>query len=369
MIRHFPRPALATAYLAQLLEGGEPLALFSPRRTGKTEFLRKDITPAADAAGMLVVYADLWQDKTSAAVALAYALRSAVDDLSVPSSKAGRGLATPVRGISILGSGVTFGDDAKRAEPQSKFVEIDQLLMRLALESGKKVLLLLDEVQQLGLDQDGEALVAALRASLTKQQGSVYAILTGSSRDQLNDLFFRARAPMYEFASVIRFPLLGKEFIDYALERFRRLTDRTLDGQEMLTAFERLDHRPKLLARLLDHLEVHAQLSVADALDALQAERGGEHDFAGAWRALSALQQAVLARVAASAEIYSAKALENYRARLGTTVNPGSVKRAVDQLRKKGMLTKLSEGLIFESNTFLEFVRNAELEKGSSPPT
>lgn len=365
MIRHFPRPTLAQAYLAQLLEGEEPLALFSPRRTGKTEFLRKDLTPAADAAGMLVVYVDLWQDKTSAAVALTYALSSAVDDLLVPSSKVGRGLAAPVRGVSILGSGVTFGEDAKRAEPESQFVEIDQLLRRLTLESGKKVLLLLDEVQQLALDQDGEAIVAALRASLTKLQGRVYAVLTGSSRDLLNDLFFRAKAPMYEFASVIRFPLLGKEFIEYALERFRRLTDRTLDVQEMLPAFERLDHRPKLLARLLEQLESHPQLSIADALRALQVERDREHDYAGAWRSLSALQQALLVRVAAGAELYSAKALEDYGVRLGTSVNPGSVKRAVDQLRKKGMLTKLSEGLIFESNTFLEFVQKADPEKGS----
>lgn len=63
-IWHCPRPALAKRYLA-LLQAGPVVSttIFAPRRTGKTVFLRKDLTPAADAAGFTVAYVDLWQTR------------------------------------------------------------------------------------------------------------------------------------------------------------------------------------------------------------------------------------------------------------------------------------------------------------------
>src|SRR5574337_1579344 len=38
------------------------LFLAAPRRTGKTTFLRGDLSPALEAAGVAVVYVDLWAD-------------------------------------------------------------------------------------------------------------------------------------------------------------------------------------------------------------------------------------------------------------------------------------------------------------------
>jgi len=359
MLAHYARPKLAKAYLGQLQEGEEPIALFSPRRTGKTAFLRKDLMPAGKAAGFLVVYADIWQDKTSPVAALIYALQTAVDDVKLPQSRAGRGMATPIKKVSVLGTGVDFGDDAQRAMPESKYLRLDALLRELVRECGKKVLLLIDEVQQLAQADDGEEIVASLRASLTQLQGQVYTVLTGSSRDQLNELFSRARAPMYEFASVVKFPLLGRDFVKFALSRFAQLTERNLEEPLVLAAFEALDHRPKLLQRLLDEMEANSALSVDEALSALNAERDKEHNFAGQWRELPALQQAVLVRVALDEDIYSKKALLDYQQRLGAPVNPGSVNNAVDQLRKKGLIYKVGRDLDFESRAFLNYVRQA----------
>jgi hypothetical protein len=49
---HFARPKLAAAYLALLRDGpGDPIALQSPRRWGKTTLLRTEITPAARTEG------------------------------------------------------------------------------------------------------------------------------------------------------------------------------------------------------------------------------------------------------------------------------------------------------------------------------
>ena len=54
---HYPRTGLADAVLGLFAGGlGSALTFFAPRRMGKTEFLRKDITPAAQARGWGVFY-------------------------------------------------------------------------------------------------------------------------------------------------------------------------------------------------------------------------------------------------------------------------------------------------------------------------
>ena len=53
---HFARPRLVATYLALLRDGpGDPIALQSPRRWGKTTFLQMEVMPAARALGFLPV--------------------------------------------------------------------------------------------------------------------------------------------------------------------------------------------------------------------------------------------------------------------------------------------------------------------------
>ena len=365
---HFSRPSLAQAYLRQLREGGEPIALFSPRRTGKTAFLRKDLMPAATNAGLLAVYVDVWQDKQYPADAIVYALQAALDDLRVPKSRTARGLNTPVRKIGVLGASIDFGEDAAPRLPVKTNLLMDSLLRELARASGKKILLMIDEVQQLALTDAGEELVAALRASLTRQQDSVCAILTGSSRDQLNDLFFRAKAPMYEFASVVKFPLLDRAFVEFAAARHQRLTGIGLDIDTLVQAFDALEHRPKLLYRLLGHMEENPALATAAALAEIEAERAAEMDLPGLWAGLPALQKALLARIASGARgLYSKEALGQYQKSLGAPVNPGSVKSAVNQLRNHSLLSKIGVDYEFEMKAFAAYIRQLGVPAGAQP--
>ena len=64
----YSRPQLAHQ-MVQALQGQSFLGdahnglfLAAPRRTGKTTFLRSDLTPALQVAGIAVVYVDLWAD-------------------------------------------------------------------------------------------------------------------------------------------------------------------------------------------------------------------------------------------------------------------------------------------------------------------
>lgn len=64
----FPRTALADELVSTLQgkavfsDAHNGLFLAAPRRTGKTTFLRGDLLPALERAGIVPVYVDLWAD-------------------------------------------------------------------------------------------------------------------------------------------------------------------------------------------------------------------------------------------------------------------------------------------------------------------
>jgi len=82
---HVNRPNLAESYLALLkAQPGRPIALFAPRRIGKTYFLKNDLTPIAKQAEFLTIYADLWLNRGMPLEAINYALEEILDDVTVP---------------------------------------------------------------------------------------------------------------------------------------------------------------------------------------------------------------------------------------------------------------------------------------------
>lgn len=72
---HFPRTELATHDLGMFDTGlASALTFFAPRRMGKTEFLRKDITPVAETGGWQVFYFSFLDADASAASSFVTAL-------------------------------------------------------------------------------------------------------------------------------------------------------------------------------------------------------------------------------------------------------------------------------------------------------
>ena len=71
---HFARPEIAKHYLG-IFDLGliSALALYARRRMGKTEFLTKDLTPAAHQRGYVVGYCNLWEEDQDPAEAIAEA--------------------------------------------------------------------------------------------------------------------------------------------------------------------------------------------------------------------------------------------------------------------------------------------------------
>src|ERR1035438_1737999 len=156
---HFARPRLVTFYLTLLRDGpGDPIALQSPRRWGKTTFLQTEIMPAARAAGFLPVYIDVWQNRDNVLSAINYGLQEAIDDLDVPPTTVGKRMKTSVKKLGVASLLLELGEEPTRTRPDSAFLLVDWLLKTLVRKAKRPVLLLFDEIQELAVAKSNEAI-------------------------------------------------------------------------------------------------------------------------------------------------------------------------------------------------------------------
>ncbi len=152
---HFERRDLATRTLSLLTDGpAHALTMFAPRRTGKTEFLIKDLAPLAEDKGHRVIYASFWQAPLSPLAVLLHAL-----ELSLKKGKFSDRirntalvlapklrLSAPIPGAKVEAEIDLTALDKK--PPSELLLYMDDLLERLARKR-KATILMLDEVQEL----------------------------------------------------------------------------------------------------------------------------------------------------------------------------------------------------------------------------
>jgi len=338
------RHALALAYLKLVAaQPGRPLALFAPRRVGKTFFLQNDLAPCASAEDYLVIYADIWLSRAQPLNAINHALEEAFDDLTVPRSRTGKVAKTDVKKLTIAGSGVEFGEEPKRRPlPDDPALRLDLLVSRLAEGSGKTLLLLLDEIQGLAEVPDGKNVVASLRSVLQTRKDQVAAVFTGSSQEGLAALMVAAGSPMYQFTQLVTFPALGDEFL-IALQAHYRGVHR---GREPLLAdlkraFLKLGAKPELMRDLVKLMSAEGIVDVDDGRARFSKD---ERQLAG-WRALfaslSPLERAVLYQLSQGRLPLARDTLVALQELLPSTNSSISkVRTALEGMHRSGVLEK-----------------------------
>ena len=354
------RPAIASGYLALLgAQPGRPLALFAPRRVGKTFFLDHDLAPAAKQAGLLPVYADLWLHKAAPLDAVNHALEEALDDLLVPASSIGKVAKTPVKKSGLLGASVDLGDaPQRRTLPQSSALRLDALVSRLARQHKGQLLLMLDEVQTLGEAPDGVAMVAALRAVLHKRRADVCAVFTGSSQEGLARLMNSAGAPMYQFAQIIDFPFLGDEFLRLLAEHFNKVhPGKKLELGELRDGFKRIGFKPALMRDVVKAMSAEGTSDVRRGIENYMAS---DHQVA-IWQALlssvDAFDQGVLLALANGQAPLSQATLQFLAAIPGAKPTISKVRSSIEKLKRSGLLSKNALGTTIDDPLFAEFLQ------------
>lgn len=339
------RPELAQSYLGLLAsQPGRPLALFAPRRIGKTWFLDQDLSPAARTQGWLPVYADLWLQREAPLDAINHALEEALDDVTVPATKTGKAAKTPVSRLTVLGTSVDLGAaPVRRKLPEAPELRFDSLITRLHAAAGRPLLLMLDEAQALAEGPKAQGLAGSLRAVLHKRRAQVHAVLTGSSPDALTQLLASAGAPMYHFAQVLNFPVLGDEYLKALAAHFGRVhkgRKPLLDDLRQL--FARLGHKPALMRDVVKAMSAEGITEVERGFALYLAD---ERHVAG-WRALIDTLQPLERGLAAAVAQGLAPLGQETRELLGrlpgvgTPPTVGKVRAALERLRRLGLLTR-----------------------------
>ncbi|WP_051340836.1 ATP-binding protein [Azospirillum halopraeferens] len=378
----FHRPELARRIVDRLTGdspfGAEPtLCLTAPRRTGKSTFLRHDLTPELDNRHIGVVYVDLWSDRNAdpghlVAEAIRQALRRA-DGLPVRVARSA--------GLSKVGVGATAIDIDRIGQPQG--ATLTDALGALMDRTGKRVALVVDEAQHAIVTDAGLNAMFALKAARdtlnTRDDGAdgpnLVLVLTGSHRDKLGRLVLGRDQPFYG-ASVQDFPLLGRDYTDAytAWLNGRLAADNRFDPAAVYAAFDAVGRRPEILAQILKDIaldEGAGELRTALSAGAQTLRGRLWQDYESAWSSLTRLQQAVIERlVAEEAKFtpFSAASLAAYSAAVGDAVEVPSVQAAIEALRRDNLVWRSARGqYALEDQGMAEWLKARRPPEGPEP--
>lgn len=364
-IWHYHRPTLAKVYLDTLNAGlVTSTTIFAPRRAGKTSFLLKDLTPAAEKAGYTVVYVDLWQTKLSPGVSIVRALERALEPKNAIENIVSK-FQTPVKKLKAkaeiagtkLEGEIELGKSSKDIQTDIA-LKIDVLIETLCKK--KPVLLLIDEAQELAKTKEHEAVATALRTSITRNQNRLRVVFTGSSRAQLAHVFSNANAPLYSTGSAIAdFPQLDHDFVEYVAERFEASTGRVLPIAPAWKAFVAFKQQPEpFLAGIVD-MVLHPAVTLDEAMQTVADKLALTENHEGAWAALDATQKALVRMLAQDSSLkpFSKTVVMKLRTMIGIeSLEVTHVQRAMTKLANV-VFKSPRDTYEFENEAFAQWVR------------
>lgn len=357
---HYPRQALAQRYLSAFDLGLESArGIFAKRRMGKTEFLTKDLIPAAAKAGYLTAYANLWDNRDNPALALIEALSLAFEPQGM--DKLLRGLKTPIKKIKASGkvAGMEGGLEAELSDAVTPGSVLTTLLRKFD-KSGKKLLLTIDEAQVLA-GAAHTSFAHALRAALDVRKESIKVIFAGSSENTLRRMFARASEPFYNWASLEPFELLSRDFVEAMAAKVNALCRYPLTEKAALTAFAELNNTPDFFRRFLTQYMLHAQQGARAALNATKEQVFNDVAFINYWKSLLPADKEILKMLAEGGlDLHGKLARTRLGAALGldAPVSLNTPQQALKRLQADTVVTRLDHGeYCFEDDAFAQWVR------------
>ena len=382
----YPRTALADELVHQLQgktafgDAHNGLFLAAPRRTGKTTFLRGDLCPALERAGVVVVYVDLWADAARdpgvlIADAIGRALQPHLGLVARTAKKAG------VDKLSLAG---WLNVDTSRIGKLDGLTLVDAL-RALHETASKPVALVIDEAQHALTSEAGEAAMTALKSARDQLNRpgvvNLMLVMSGSDRDKLLRLVNTNGSPF--FGSQIKtMPALGADFMAHIAQLIetQRPELKPVDQVALLKAFEGFGHRPQFfmetLGQVLSPLSgLTGRFEPAMLHAAEQRQRDDETQMESDFLGLKPLEQAVLWRMLEQGprfRPYDAEALRFYREKTGRdkAVTPQQAQNALESLRQRlpALVWKSARGEYAVEDAAMHRWYQGRSEKGAWPP-
>lgn len=357
---HFPRPELADSYLSGFdLKLSSARGLFARRRMGKTEFLLRDLLPAAIQRGYLVAYTNLWDIRSAPQEALISALADALAPQGVSAVLARlRKPVNKIKATAKIAGAVEGSVEADIAQTRSgNAADLREILKRL--DSQKRPLLLLIDEAQVLARADHSDFAHALRAALDTRKERIKVIFAGSSEATLREMFARTSEPFYNWAALEPFPLLGEEFVAFTIRIMNGMAKYGLSPEQGNQAFDALHRTPEFFKRFIERYMLYQTQGAQAALAHTKASVFSDDHFLMHWAALLPADQAVLTLLArGGTDIHGTRGLAELSAMLGKTVTKNTGAHALRRLREDNVVTRLAFGEYrIEDEAFAEWIR------------
>jgi uncharacterized protein len=358
---YFARPALAEAQLASLNIGtGDPVALIGDRRIGKTTFLLKDLLPAAQSKGYQTIYIDLWANKSNLLSAVSTPLELSLEQVTLPASKLMRALKTPIKKLGAAGASLELGDKLDHKRPNDPLLALAWLLKQIQRQAKKPLLLVFDEAQEFAVSRSHDALVSGLRAALIQSKSFTRVIFTGSSKEQLAQMFTASKAPLYDGVHLNNFPVLGQDFVKHVAKLCAKRFVKPPTYADLKIIFELVQHRPSTLIELA----IRAASNGKTIHQAYQDNTLSDiHESAAQllFNQLSPLKRAIVQRLARGESSLSSQESRMEYARItkreNEIISTGSVARALSELLQEHVLSNPERGRYnFQDITFAQWL-------------
>lgn len=381
----FHRPEYAAAMAQQLLQ---PTALqvqvrsgvflSGIRRIGKTTFLRQDLIPALEAMGALVIYVDLWTDRSKHPSTLVHeAVKQALAELSMPGTR----LLSRIQGLNLGIAGLSFGFQLD-AVGTSGGVTLGQVFTELVDQLQTNVVLIIDEVQHALGSEDGSNLLFALKAARDAvntrpyTSGHLLVLGTGSHKSLVTDMATRRSQPFAGAVSTAYEPL-GADFVRWKRSALERIDGIKLPSYElMVQGFLTLGQRPEELQSALVLLQSRPEApDVAfPIICSTLATAAAEVEIATI-EALGSLatvifDRIVLAYESGESKLFSADALESYSEQIGVPVDPPQVQNMVERMIAANLILRQSHGVYAVADPFVQqvWLQRQNMHKLSAAP-
>jgi hypothetical protein len=357
---HFPRPELAEAYLRAFeLKLSSARGLFARRRMGKTEFLRRDLLPAAGAAGYLIAYTNLWDNRCAPDVALVAALIDALapQGMKAVLAKLGHPLKK-VRASARMPGGAEGALEAELAQPAIDKSEALREVLKQIDRQKKPLLLVIDEAQVLARAEHSD-FAHALRAALDIRKGNIKVIFAGSSETTLREMFARASEPFYNWAPLEAFPLLDDEFVTFTIELMNSMARHALTLEQGKRAFAELHCTPEFFKRFVERYMLYQPQGEEAALTHTKTSVFSDEHFLKQWTEMNPADQAVIMMLArGESDLHGKAGMAKLSAMLGKPATRNTAGHALRRVQSENVVTRLALGdYRVEDVAFAEWIR------------
>lgn len=323
-----------TARLLSNFTHGVNTVLISPRRWGKTSLVKK-VCKMAQSDKLKIVYLDIFSCRTDREFYDAFA--SAV--LKQTSSKFDEIIENSKIFLSRISPKFTMGSDPMSdfsisLELNPKSYDIDQILQlpeKIAQKKGVRIVICIDEFQQIAEFKDSKSFQKRLR-SVWQLQPSVSYCLFGSKKHLMNELFEKKSLPFYKFGDSIYLPKISTaDWISYICERFES-TGKHISKELAERVCVAVDNHSSYVQQLAWLLWIHTQHTATEQ-DFAEAHQDlidqNSPLFEKQTENLSSYQMNFLRALVdgVHSEFTSAEILQKYQ--LSSSANVSTIKRAL----------------------------------------